>query len=201
LEEKPSVISLHGRTLQQGYKGSADWDAIACAVEIAAGSKTSILGNGDVQDLAEVYKRVRETQVAGVLLGRAAQGNPWIFTGKRALKSAVLGYDAGSLDATPVGLAERFRVIIEHSEYYERLSMNRNFVAMRKHLTWYCKNFRGAAELRSRMIRVTSASEVAQGLARFSARSPEESWRGAIVSEDHDAGFANPSLGAVHSWV
>ena len=191
LEEKPSVISLHGRTLQQGYKGNADWDAIARAVEIANGSETLILGNGDVQDLADACKRVRETRVDGVLLGRAAQGNPWVFANKHRIKTARADNDPFDLGLAPVSLAERFRVIVEHCQYYEKLSGNRNFVAMRKHLTWYCKNFRGAAELRSLMIRVNSAGEVAEGLARFSSPRPEASHRVFIPARDRGVEFTN----------
>ncbi|MGH7810187.1 MAG: tRNA dihydrouridine synthase, partial [Candidatus Binatia bacterium] len=61
LEEKPAAISIHGRTLKQGYKGNADWDAIGRAVEIARASHTLILGNGDLKDMGDVYRRVRES--------------------------------------------------------------------------------------------------------------------------------------------
>jgi nifR3 family TIM-barrel protein len=165
LQEQPAVISLHGRTLQQGYKGSADWDAIGRAVAIAKGSGTMILGNGDVQDLSAAWRRVRETGVDGVLLGRAAQGNPWVFAGNRRIEMTALdGYQTDRIRAE-VSLEERVRVINEHCRYYERLTPARNFFPMRKHLTWYCRNFRGAAELRSHMTRVNSASEVADHLA------------------------------------
>jgi tRNA-dihydrouridine synthase len=104
--------------------------------------------------------------VDGVLLGRAAQGNPWVFAGKGASKS---GCTASPLLREPLApaLPERFRVIIEHCEHFEKWLGTRNFVAMRKHLTWYCREFRGAAELRSRMTRMTSAREVAACLAEF----------------------------------
>ncbi len=191
LEEKPAVISLHGRTLQQGYKGSADWDAIGRAVGIAAGSKTLILGNGDLQDLADACARMRATGVDGVLLGRAAQGNPWIFSNKNLFKSLPAADDPRGLDSAPLNLTERFRVINEHCGHYERLSGNRNFVAMRKHLTWYCKNFRGAAELRSRLMRVNNASEVAECLADFSTRTLEDYLPGHFPSRDQEAGIAD----------
>jgi tRNA-dihydrouridine synthase len=190
LEETPAVISLHGRTLQQGYKGHADWDAIARAVEIADGSATLILGNGDAQDLADVRKRVRESRVDGVLLGRAAQGNPWVFANKHEIKTAGVNHDFVGLSAAPVSLAERFRVMAEHCEHYEQLMANRNFVAMRKHLTWYCKNFRGAAELRSQMTRVNSAREVTDCLARFVSRPDGECRRRVIAPRDLGAEFA-----------
>ena len=89
LEEDIAVVSLHGRTLAQGYKGGADWDAIARAVKIAKNSGTLILGNGDVQDMRDVCRRVRETGVDGVLIGRSAQGAPWLFRNKQAVKQAL----------------------------------------------------------------------------------------------------------------
>jgi nifR3 family TIM-barrel protein len=167
LSERPAAISLHGRTLQQGYKGEADWQAIGRAVRGAEGSNAKIIGNGDVHTLQEAYRRVRETGVDGVLIGRGAQGDPWLFREKEALKRALR--DGGEVvsAAAPVALTERFRVMIEHSEHFERLNGAARFVAMRKHLTWYCRNFRGAAEMRARMTRAESAADVRRCAAEF----------------------------------
>lgn len=169
LTESPAAISLHGRTLEQGYKGEADWQAIARAVEIAKRSGTLILGNGDVRDLQDVYRRVRQTGVDGVLIGRSAQGNPWMFRGKEAVKQALSRHDEGILRSPPVDIPERFRVIVEHSEHFERLCGRSRFMAMRKHLTWYCRNFRGAAEMRARMTRANSTDDVRRCFAEFMA--------------------------------
>jgi nifR3 family TIM-barrel protein len=169
LAEQPAVISLHGRTLEQGYKGQADWGAIRRAVEIAAGSGTLILGNGDVRDLREAYQRVRQTHVDGVLIGRSAQGDPWMFRDKAAIKAALGAGCEPVLDDVSVPMEERFRVVGEHSDDFERLFGRSRFVAMRKHLTWYCRNFRGAAEMRARMTRASSAAEVQRCLAEFLA--------------------------------
>ena len=169
LDEGLAAISLHGRTLQQGYKGAADWQVIARAVEIAKGSGTLILGNGDVQSLPEALCRVRETRVDGVLIGRGAQGDPWLFRDKDRLKLAFGKGGEFDFDPTPVDLTERFRVIVEHSEHFERLCGKQRFMAMRKHLTWYCRNFRGAAEMRAKMTRANSAEDVRRCLADFVA--------------------------------
>jgi nifR3 family TIM-barrel protein len=163
LAENPAAISIHGRTLKQGYKGDADWEAIARAVEIAKPTPTLILGNGDLRDMADVYRRVRQSGVDGVLLGRAAEGNPWIFKTKNQLKQALLA-SMPLLPIEPVSLAERFRVVVEHAYHFETYVQERNFVGMRKHLIWYCRDFRGAAELRSRMVRVNNSAEVIQCL-------------------------------------
>ena len=170
LSERPAAVSLHGRTLEQGYKGEANWQAIERAAEIARGSDTLILGNGDVRDLKDAYRRVRETGVAGVLIGRAAQGDPWIFRGKNAVKEALSNGGERPFDVHPPTLEQRFRVIVEHSEHFQALCGQPRFVAMRKHLTWYCRDFRGAAEMRGRMTKAASAAEVAGDLTAFLCR-------------------------------
>lgn len=167
LDEQPAAVSLHGRTLEQGYKGEADWEAIGRATEMAKGSGTLILGNGDVHDLCDVYQRVHQTAVDGVLIGRGAQGNPWLFRGKAVVKHALrLGTTFMPLEE-PIGLAERFRVVIEHSDHFAALHGRARFVAMRKHLIWYCRGFRGAADLRTQMARTNSPEEVGACLAAF----------------------------------
>ncbi len=180
LEEKPVAISIHGRTLKQGYKGDADWDAIARAVEVAKPTRTLVLGNGDLRDMADIYRRVRQCGVDGVLLGRAAEGNPWIFKAKDQLKQCLLT-STPPAPAEPISLAERFRVVVEHAHHFETYVQERNFVGMRKHLIWYCRDFRGAAELRTKMVRVNNAAEVVQCLRDY------ESWR-----DGHGAGTVAP---------
>jgi tRNA-dihydrouridine synthase len=166
LEERPAAITLHGRTLQQGYKGSADWDAIGQAAEIAKGSGTLLLGNGDLRDLVDVYRRVQNSQVDGVLIGRSAEGNPWLFAGKQQVKLALRS--SCTVNAQPaVPLADRFNVMLEHSRHYEKFVQNHCFFGMRKNLLWYCRGFSGAEELRSPMKHVCNAADVETALASF----------------------------------
>ncbi|MFQ5683635.1 MAG: tRNA dihydrouridine synthase [Candidatus Binatia bacterium] len=167
LEEKPSVISIHGRTLQQMYKGNADWEAIARAVSMAKNSGTLILGNGDLQNMKDVYRRVRETDVDGVLLGRSVLGNPWIFRTKHQVKQAQHLNDAEYIHDTAISLAERLQVIIEHCTLFENQWSASSFVGMRKHLAWYCKAIYRASELRSQMVRVSSVAEVVKCLRNY----------------------------------
>jgi tRNA-dihydrouridine synthase len=169
LAENLAAVTLHGRTLRQGYKGNACWDAIGRAVEIAKNSTTLILGNGDIKDAETVCRRVGETGVNGVLLGRAAQGNPWIFRAKDQIKHALRSATSVAIDSPSVGLEERFRVLIEHSRHFEKYSMIRSFVGMRKHLAWYCYDSPGAAELRAKMVRVSRIEEVIQCLSAYAA--------------------------------
>jgi len=182
LQENLAAISLHGRTLAQGYKGAADWAAIAQAVEQARGSGTLILGNGDVQDLRSAYRRVKETRVDGVLIGRGAQGDPWLFREMNAVKHALQSSREFIMNDAQVSLAERFQVIVEHSEHFEQLCGRSRFMAMRKHLTWYCRNFRGAAEMRAKMIRANSAEDVRQHLLNYAALGHEPQFNSAPVA-------------------
>ena len=170
LEERPAAISLHGRTLKQMYTGKADWDAIARAVAAAKNSGTLLLGNGDLKSMEDVYRRVRETGVDGVLLGRAAVGNPWIFRAKERIKEALRSNGALCVDDAPVGLADRFRVILEHSGHFERHWGSAGFPRMRKHLAQYCKAIPGASGLRSQMVRTNNLSEVVDCLRSYAAR-------------------------------
>jgi tRNA-dihydrouridine synthase len=167
LAESLAAITLHGRTLQQGYKGNADWDAIGRAVDVAKNSPTLILGNGDLKHMEAVFRRVRETGVDGVLLGRAAQGNPWIFRAKDQVKQALRSADSLTIDSPPIGLEERFSVLLEQGRHFEKHNMIRSFVGMRKHLAWYCYDIPGAAELRAQLVRVNHIDEVVQCLTTY----------------------------------
>ncbi|MBI5053030.1 MAG: tRNA dihydrouridine synthase DusB, partial [Chloroflexi bacterium] len=74
-----SLIAVHGRTKAQAYKGNADWDAIA---EVKAAVKIPVLGSGDVKTVDDIDRMKNHTQVDGVMIGRGAIGNPWIFSRK-----------------------------------------------------------------------------------------------------------------------
>lgn len=168
IQEKPVAITLHGRTLQQMYRGEADWSAIARAVRLAKGTGILLLGNGDVQSLDEVVSRVQSTQVDGVLVGRAVLGAPWFFHAKeqaRALARAD-GSDACIKDP-PIELAARFALMLDHARQFHAICGPGQFHRMRKHLGWYCKGFPHAAALRGQMFRVSSAEDVEAMIARY----------------------------------
>ncbi len=170
LEERPAVISLHGRTLKQMYRGNADWEAIARAVDMSRNSETLILGNGDLRTMGDVYRRIRESGVDGVLLGRSAQGDPWIFRAKNQVKQALCSEKGVFIHDLVAGLEDRLRVMLEHSMHFERHWDIRCFVGMRKHLSWYCKYFHKASELRSQLVRVNNCRDVVGCLKIYAAK-------------------------------
>ena len=168
LMERPAVISLHGRTLQQMYRGEADWGAIARAAEIMRGSGTLLLGNGDVQSLQDLVHRVRDTGVDGVLVGRAALGAPWFFRQKEEARVLFQQHLPGT-GPEPImpPLDMRFEMLLDHARRFEAACGQGQFRRMRKHLGWYCKGFPHAASLRANMFRVSSVADLEQVLADF----------------------------------
>ena len=172
LMEKPVVISLHGRTLRQMYRGAADWSAIARAAAVVKGTGTWLLGNGDIQNLDEAVARVRETGVDGVLVGRGALGAPWLFRSKAQFRARANDMerreDVPGLVET-VSLDERFTLLLDHAHQFQALFGERQFYRMRKHLAWYCKGFPHAASLRARMVQVSSIEELTHVLSDFQA--------------------------------
>lgn len=169
LEEEPAAVSVHGRTLEQMYRGEADWSAIERAARLARGTGTLLLGNGDVQSLEDAVRRVRWHAVHGVLIGRGALGEPWLFRHKEAARAAVAD-PARAIEPVAPSLEERFRVMLDHARQFEAILGRPAFPRMRKHLGWYCKGFPGAAAMRAAMVRVSSSDDVARLVAEHRAR-------------------------------
>lgn len=142
LETKPSAITIHGRTLQQMYTGLADWQEIGKATQLAKGSGVLILGNGDIKTYEDAWKKIKEYNTAGVLIGRASFGNPWIFQNKQ------------------VSFAQRLDVALEHCRKFNEFTPDLYFLSLRKHLAWYCKGFDHAAETRVKLMQVNNLEEV-----------------------------------------
>jgi tRNA-dihydrouridine synthase len=159
------------------YRGSADWNAIAHAVQVARGTDTLVFGNGDVQTMQDAVTRVQTTGVHGVLIGRGTLGAPWFFRTKALARAraALRSQEADVHDGQDVelhlnvSLDERFGVMIEHAREFEAIFGGDAFPRMRKHLGWYCKGFPHAAALRASMVRASSSRDVEDLLARHHA--------------------------------
>jgi tRNA-dihydrouridine synthase len=170
LKEQPEVISLHGRTLQQMYRGEADWNAIARAAEIVRGSGTLLFGNGDVHSYHDVIRRVRDTGVDGVLVGRAALGAPWFFRQKEEARRVLQQLSEEGPEPWVPLLDVRFEMLLDHARRFEAACGQGQFRRMRKHLGWYCKGFPHAASLRADMFRVSSVADLEQVISDFRIR-------------------------------
>ncbi|MGZ3618080.1 MAG: tRNA dihydrouridine synthase [Ktedonobacteraceae bacterium] len=163
LELQPAVISIHGRTLAQHYKGEANWEAIASAAEIVRKTDTLILGNGDIHSLYEAAQRIRSTGVHGVLIGRASFGNPWLFRNRDQLKKLIhqnIDPIAEQLPNVIPSREERLLMALEHADVHAKLKGEDHYVEMRKHLGWYLGHFPGAKQIRNDLVRVNSLADV-----------------------------------------
>ena len=163
LELEPAVISLHGRTLMQHYKGEANWDAIAAAAEIVRKTDTLIFGNGDIHNLYEAAQRIRTTGVNGVLIGRATYGNPWLFRNRDKLKALLNAGINPTIDDLPEIMPtreERLLMALKHAHVHAQLKGEEHYVEMRKHMGWYLGHFPGAKQVRNALVRINSLADV-----------------------------------------
>jgi len=159
LAEKPAAVTIHARTRKEMSKVPAHWDRVKRAVEIRdeMGSETLILGNGDVAGIEATYAKVKETGADGIMLGRAIFGNPWLFSRQHPM-----------LTRKAPELADRLRVMVEHTELFETLlGKEKNFAIMKKHFKAYVEGFDGAKELRMRLMETDNAAEVAAIVRHF----------------------------------
>jgi tRNA-dihydrouridine synthase B len=161
-------IAVHGRTKAQGYTGEADWNVIG---EVAAASGIPVIGNGDIDSAETALARLRETGVAGLMIGRAAMSRPWIF---REIRHALEGRDPTAGETPDVASTWEFilrhcRLEIEWWGGREEEAMR----SMRSRLMAYTRGWPGAAGLRSRLQSVSSLAAVEEASrfhTAFSAR-------------------------------
>ena len=143
-------IAVHGRTREQFYSGMANWEEIA---RVKAAVKIPVIANGDVKDFDSLDKVFSVTKADGVMIGRGAQGNPWIIN--RLLKYFLTGEKI-----SPPTVHERAEVMRRHLEkiiFYkgERVGVQE----MRSHAAWYTKGLTGGAELRNLFNRANTAED------------------------------------------
>jgi len=133
------AITIHPRTARQGFSGSADWSIIA---KVKQAVNIPVIGNGDVTRPEDVEKMSKLAQCDGVMIGRGAMGNPWIFKQARQLtKKQPLS------SPTP---QERLDVVRRHLALFEESLHGRTSLSgVRSRLMWYSKRLRGSARLRA----------------------------------------------------
>ena len=148
------AFTLHARTRTQMFSGAASWDEIARVVEAL---EIPVLGNGDVETAEDVVRMRQHTGCAGVMIGRGAFGNPWIFRDAQAIL-------AGEPRPLAAGAAERFRVALQHARLALRLQgdSRKTVIEFRKHLGWYTKGLHGASDLRQRLFQVERMADAEQ---------------------------------------
>lgn len=172
------AISIHGRTRAQGYTGEADWEVIDQCAEAA---RVPIVGNGDIATGADVEKRRRETKVSGVMIGRAAMMNPWVFReAKHYLEHGVQPPPATAEQR--IGFMRRHVDLAVNSGRYG--SEMQTMRSMRSRLMNYTKSLPGGKWLRMRFSTVGSVMELEDTLAEYFTH------RESLSAQDHELAAA-----------
>ncbi|WP_448624554.1 tRNA dihydrouridine synthase DusB [Geodermatophilus sp. URMC 64] len=153
-----AAITLHGRTADQLYSGTADWSPIARLVEAVG---IPVLGNGDIWEADDALRMIAETGCAGVVIGRGCLGRPWLFGD---LAAAFAGEPSRRLPT----LREVAAVMYRHAELLsEEQGERHGCTDFRKHVAWYLKGFSVGSDVRRALAMVSGLDELAGLLDRI----------------------------------
>ena len=144
------ALAIHGRTRACRYKGEAEFETIA---EVKQALKIPVIANGDITSLEKSLEVLRVTNCDGLMIGRGAQGRPWIFRELGQLLNP-------GVKNPPLEKIELRDIMLDHLNELHRFYGDKTGVRVaRKHLSWYCNSLANADEFRHRVVRVESASE------------------------------------------
>ena len=152
-----AAVAVHARTRDQYYAGWADWDIIRQVKEAVS---IPVIGNGDVNSPESARQMLEETGCDGVMIGRAARGNPWIF--RRILTFMETGEDPGKPDRKQVA-----EMILRHAQML--LAYKGEYTGMRemrKHIAWYTAGFPHSAKLRAKTNEISTMEELRELLTK-----------------------------------
>lgn len=152
------AITIHGRTREQYYSGQADWDIIG---EVKSQISIPVIGNGDVTSVGDAIRIKDHTGCDAIMIGRGAQGNPWIF--KRIdhyMKTGQLLDPPSKDEKIDIAIKHMGLAIKEHGEYVAVREM-------RKHIGWYLKGMKHSARFRDQINHMVTAKEVIDTLDQY----------------------------------
>ena len=148
-----AAVAVHGRTREQYYSGKADWDIIRQVKETVS---IPVIGNGDVVSGESALAMMRETGCDGVMIGRGAQGNPWIFSELVEYEKTGVMPERPSNEELKEMMLRHARLQIQYKGEYLGIR------EMRKHVSWYTTGLKNSAKLRGEINAVESYAELVE---------------------------------------
>ena len=143
------LLTLHGRSREQGFKGTADWQAIAAVKQVLT---IPVIANGDIRGPMDALRCLEITGADGVMVGRGTMGAPWL-----------VGQIAAALAARPIpptpGPVERIQLAAEHLRALVAARGDHGLLIARKHMGWTCQGFPGAPQLRQALMLAPTPAE------------------------------------------
>ena len=151
------AITIHGRTRDEFYSGTADWEIIK---KLKQEVSIPVIGNGDIKSPQDALKMFEYAGVDGIMIGRAAIGNPWIFMQiQEYLQNGKM---------IEISNEKRLKIILEHIELQvEELGENTGIKEMRKHMTYYLKGLKDASAIRQKINTIETQKELAECITEY----------------------------------
>ena len=149
-ESGAAMITIHGRTRKEGFSGKSDWNMIGRIKKLL---EIPLIANGDIKNPNDALNCFKVTNADGLMIGRGILGSPW--------KIGEIDYAIKELKGfKEPNIEEKLLLIIEHLDELTKEKGNHGLLLARKHISWTCKNFQGASNLRNKLVRAIDIKEV-----------------------------------------